>query len=194
MDDLDTRISGFLDTANTASIDLGSFAEQASEMGLATATALAIAQANPDKAADLVSLLADLLAEVNAASDGMVVSDGYIAVQLLARLGRTASTAIPALEHCMGLDGGEYDLVRWLRLMAAEAISKITGSPEPALSVATELLGDPEWWLVGHAAEALANIGPAAKPAIAHLEQLLNHDHESTQRHVKAAIDKIEVS
>ena len=38
-------------------------------------------------------------------------------------------------------------------MMAAEGISKINGSPEPALTVATELLGDPEWWLVGHAAD-----------------------------------------
>jgi hypothetical protein len=75
--------------------------------------------------------------------------------------------------------------------MAAEAISKITGSPERALSVATELLSDKERWLVGHAADLLGRLGSAAKPVIADLQRLLHHDHEYTRKHVRAAIERI---
>ena len=48
--------------------------------------------------------------------------------------------------------------------------------------------------VIGHAADLLGELGSAAQPAIADLQGLLGHDHESTRRHVRTAIDKIEVS
>jgi hypothetical protein len=75
--------------------------------------------------------------------------------------------------------------------MAAEAISRITGDPATAVSVAIELLADPEFWLVGHAADLLGELGPVAKAAVADLQRLLGHDHEYTRQHVGAAIERI---
>lgn len=194
MDDLDTRISDFLTAAQAASIDLGCLAENAEDMGLTRATAIAIAQANPQKAADFVSMLADFLTEIDNESDGMVVSDGFVAVQLLGHLGPLAAPAIPAIDRCIGLDGSHEELVRWLRLMAAEAKWRITGDPATALAVAMELLNDEEWWLIGHAADLLGKLGQAARPAVADLERLLGHENEFIQKHVRAAMEKIEVS
>lgn len=191
MDDLDTRLSSFLGTAESASIDLRNLAEYAEEFGLAGATAVAVALADADKAADLVSLLAGYLTEISIESDSVVVSDGFMAAQLLGHLGPQATPAVPALEHCMGLDGLEDDLIRWLRLMAAEAKWRITADPTAALSVATEMLKDAEWWLAGHAADLLGKLGQAARPALAGLQQLLDHDHEYTRRHVRAAIERV---
>jgi hypothetical protein len=171
--DLATQISDFLQAAQSASIDLGCLVEKAQEMGLSMATAVAIAQADPQKVADFVAVLSGFLGEITADSDGVVIADGLDIAELLGHLGPPASPAIPALEYCLGLDGAEYDLIRWLQLMAAEAVSKITGDFTTALAVATELLADPEWWLVGHAADTLADLGPAAKPALADLERLL---------------------
>jgi hypothetical protein len=59
------------------------------------------------------------------------------------------------------------------------------------LSLATELLGKQEWWLVGHAAALLGELGSAAQPAIADLQRLLGHDHEYTRKHVQTAIERI---
>ena len=191
MEDLDTRISDFLQAAKPAPIDLGSLVKNAEDMGLARATALAIAQADAEKAAVFVALLADFLTTITPESDGMVVSDGFIAVQLLGHLGPLAAPAIPALDHCLGLDGREYDLIRWLRLLAAEAKWRITGDSTVALAVATEMLNDPEWWLVGHAADLLGNLGHAARPAVADLERLLGHEQDYTRRHVQAAIERV---
>ncbi len=191
LDDLDTRISDFLQAAKPASIDLGSLVENAEDMGLARATAVAIAEADADKAADFVSLLADFLTEIDAESNGEKVADGFIAAQLLGHLGPLAATAIPALEDCMGLDGRDHDLIRWLRLLAAEAEWQITGDPTVALAVAMELLNDEEWWLVGHAADLLGKLGQAGKPAVADLQRLMGHEQDYTRRHVRAAIEKI---
>ena len=109
LDNLDTRISDFLQAAKPASIDLGSLVENAEDMGLARATAVAIAEADADKAADFVSLLADFLTEIDAESNGEKVADGFIAAQLLGHLGPLAAAAIPALEHCLALDGRDHE-------------------------------------------------------------------------------------
>lgn len=194
MKDLDTQIAGFLDAADPASIDLESLVKNAEDMGLARATAIGITLADPQKAADFVFLLADFLTTITAESDGIVVGDGFIAVQLLGDLGPLAAPAIPAIDHCLGLDGREYDLIRWLRLLTAEAKWRITGDPAIALAVATELLNDPEWWLVGHAADLLGGLGQVARPALADLERLLGHASEPTRRHVQAAIETIGAS
>jgi hypothetical protein len=191
MEDLDTRISDFLQSAQPAPIDFGSLVENAENMGLARATAVAIAQSDHRKAAEFVALLADFLTQITVESDGMVVSDGFIAAQLLWHVGPRALTAIPALEYCLGLDGREYDLIRWLRLMAAEAKWRITGDPAIALTVATEMLKDEEWWLVGHAADLLGKLGQAARPVVADLERLLGHEQDYTRRHVRAAIERV---
>ena len=139
----------------------------------------------------MVALLADFLTEITPDSDGEEVADGYAACQLLWHLGPRASTAIPALEHCLGLDGREYDLIRWLRLMAAEAKWRITGDSTAALAVATELLADPEWWLVAHAADLLGEVGITAWLVVADLERLFSHENESTRKHVHAAIRRV---
>ena len=140
--------------------------ENAEDMGLARATAVAIAEADADKAADFVSLLADFLTEIDAESNGEKVADGFIAAQLLGHLGPLAAAAIPALEHCLALDGRDHDLIRWLRLLAAEAEWQITGDPAVALAVAMEMLGDQEWWLVGHAADLLASSARRENPLL----------------------------
>jgi hypothetical protein len=145
----------------------------------------------PHKAAELALLLADFLKGITPDSDGEAMAESYVACELLGLLAPSACRAIPALEHCIRLDGSKEDLVRWLRLMAAEARWRITGDPTAALSVGTELLNDPEWWLVGHAADLLGELGPAAKPAIANLRGLLGHEHQSARRHVRAAIERV---
>lgn len=152
---------------------------------------MAIAQADANKAAAFVALLADCLTTITSESDGMVVTDGFIAVQLLGHLGPLAASAISALDYCLGLDGAEYDLIRWLRLLTADARWQITGDPATALAVAMELLSDEEWWLVGHAADLLGELGQVALPAVADLERLLGHEQDYTRRHVRAAIERI---
>jgi hypothetical protein len=166
MEDLDGRISEFLNAAQPASIDLGSLVRNAEDMGLTRALAVAIAQADADKAAAFIALLTGFLTAITAESDGERVADAFIAVQLLGHLGPLATPAIPSLEHCLGLDGADYDLIRWLRLLAAEAKWRIIGDSTSALEVATELLNDAEWWLVGHAADLLGELGQAARPAV----------------------------
>ncbi len=195
MEDLDggleLRICGFLKAAESPSIDLGNLVRNTEEMGWTKAAAIAIAHADPAKAADLTLLVAGFLTEIDADSDGITVIGGYDACRLLGHLGPRASGAIPALDHCIGLDGSQEVLVRWLWLKAVKAKWKISGDPAAALPVATGLLGDPEWWLVCHAAELLGELGPAAKPALADLRPLLDHDEEYTRKDVRAAIERI---
>jgi hypothetical protein len=156
--DIDDQIAGFNQAVESASIHLKTLDENVKEFGLARATALAIAQANPDKAAELVSLLAGFLMGIDSQSDGMVTSGGVIAAKLLIRLGSSASTAIPALEHCLTLDGKDDTFVGWLRMMAAEAIWRITRNPAAALAVAWESLGNNDPWLAAHADDLLGEL------------------------------------
>ena len=195
MEDLDggleLRICGFLKAAESPSIDLGNLVRNTEEMGWTKAAAIAIAHADPAKAADLTLLVAGFLTEIDADSDGITVIGGYDACRLLGLLGSQASGAIPALDHCIGLDGSQEVLVRWLWLKAVKAKWKITGDPTAALSVATEMLGDPDFCMVAHAAELLGELGPIAKPVLADLQRLLDHEEEYTRKDVQAAIERI---
>ena len=97
MIDLDTRIANFLENADLPSINLGNLVANAREMDLATATAISIAQADPQKATEFVSLLAKFLVGITPDSDGMVVADGHVAAQLLGRLGFRRRRHFPPL-------------------------------------------------------------------------------------------------
>ena len=98
---------------------------------------------------------------------------------------------------CGKTDGPDDSLPPTQPVLVLKRISrcfKIIDDSTAALAVATEMLGDPEWWLVGHAADLLGTLGQAARPAVADVERLLGHASEPTRRHVRAAIEKIEAS
>ena len=172
-------------------IDLGSLVENAEDMGLARATAVAIAQADRRKAADFVALLADFLTRITAESDG----DGgqrRIHRRPTSRSSRpSGGSGDPGHGTLPGPGRSGIRSDPWLRLLAAEAKWRITGDPTAALAVATEMLSDQEWWLVGHAADLLGKLGQAAQPAVADLERLLGHEQDYTRRHVRAAMERV---
>jgi HEAT repeat protein len=91
--------------------------------------------------------------------------------------------AIAALKDCLNLDGIDCDFVRWLRLTAAEAIWLISSDHESALSIATAMLGDEEWWLRCHACDLLGALGPAGRPAAPNLRRL----HDDNEARVQCA-------
>ena len=129
--------------------------------------------------------LIGLLREIGPDSNANQIVDAINCAAALAAIGPAARKAIPVLRHCVGLDGSDYDLIRWLQLTAANAIWRIEGDFKPALAVATEMLTDDEGWLHEHAVEVLGNLGPAARPAVPQLQRLRDDEDEVVRQRVR---------
>ena len=84
---LDTRISDFLQAAKPAPIDLGSLVKNAEDMGLARATALAIAQADGDK---IYALIRSTAANQDGRTNGITVPSRHAQEMLIRQACRDA--------------------------------------------------------------------------------------------------------
>jgi len=86
------------------------------------------------------------------------VVHAWAATAALAAIGTAANGAISVLRDCVGLDGSGDELIRLVRLSAAEAIWRISGDTGPALRVAREMLCDDEATVRCNAADLLRTV------------------------------------
>jgi HEAT repeat protein len=126
----------------------------------------------------------------------VVTGGAEAAAILLGECGRSAQTALPALEEHLD------DSNLFIRLACAQAIFRISGSTNKALPVLLEILDAKSQWKPGQAPdkyllvraiETIEEMGPAAKPAIPLLRRVrtscmaARHAVNSALRRIEAA-------
>jgi HEAT repeat protein len=152
----------------------------------ATQALEAIGHASASAVPALVGLL-----RIGTDSLGIYIAHAWAAVGVLAAIGPAAHDALSALQQCLALDGTEDELIRLVRLSAAEAIWRISGETEPAVRVAMEMLGSGESEVRCSAVELLGNLGPVARPALPDLQRLLDDAEEAVRQRAKVALRNI---